>query len=154
MKEIYSEIEIAAPPAVVWQVVVDIGEWQKWCPVINRSEGNPSVGGSVDITMCSKTPGVDGPKYSPTILKLKKERYFEWNAKMFASFLFSNGKIFELHPTATGTRLIHKETFNGLMVAMMERHLEQGVPTILKAMNQALREQAEKLASGSAKQAV
>jgi hypothetical protein len=38
-----------------------------------------------------------------------------------AKFLFTNDKVFELQETATGTKLIHKELFGGLMVKLFLR---------------------------------
>ncbi|MBT4763208.1 MAG: SRPBCC domain-containing protein [Bdellovibrionaceae bacterium] len=144
MKEIRTEIEIAAPPTKVWSILTDIDKWQEWSPVINKSKGTATLGSKLDITMCGKEKGTDGPRYYPKITKLDKDKLLQWSAKMMAGFIMTNGKILKLEETSTGTKLIHKETFSGMMVPMMWSHMEKGVPPMLNSMNEALKEYAEK----------
>lgn len=144
MKTITTEIDISASPDKVWKILVDIPKWQDWSPVINKSSGIASLGSKLKITMCSKTPGENGPSYSPIIKMLEENKRMEWSAKMMAGFIMTNGKIIELEKTNSGTRLIHKETFSGLMSNMMWKHMESGVPPMLNQMNKALKDLAEK----------
>ena len=62
---------------------------------------------------------------------------------MIASFMFSNEKIIELEATDSGTKLLHKETFQGIMAAMMRSQMENGVAPMLNSMNEALKAIAE-----------
>jgi len=144
MQEIRTEIEIAAPPAKVWSILTDISKWQDWNPVINKSSGTAAIGSELNITMCGKEDGKDGPNYSPTVTKLEEAKKFSWRATMMAGFIFTNGKIIELEETSSGTRLVHKETFSGMMAAMMRGQMEKGVPPMLNKFNNALKELAEK----------
>jgi len=64
---------------------------------------------------------------------------------MMVGFLFTNDKIFELEETATGTRLVHKELFSGMLSPLFCEQMEKGVPPMLNAMNKALKELVEKL---------
>jgi len=143
MQTVKTEIEISAPLEKVWAIVTDIDKWQDWSPTINASHGEAAVGSTVTITMMSKEAGKDGPKYSPTILKMDEPTYFHWRAHMMASFIFTNDKIIELEKTETGTKVIHKETFKGLMAAMMKKQMDKGVPPMLNMMNDALKKVAE-----------
>ena len=144
MKEIQTEVDIAAPPAKVWSILTDISKWQEWSPVINKSTGTATLGSKLDITMIGKTEGTDGPRYYPEITKLDEAKALEWKATMMAGFLMTNGKVLELEATDAGTRLIHKETFSGMMVPMMWKQMKAGVPPILNSMNKALKDLAEK----------
>lgn len=144
MKTITTEINISAPPKKVWDILTDINNWQTWSSVIIKSQGVASMGAKLNITMIGKKEGVDGPNYSPIITKLEEERNLSWTATMMAGFIMTNGKILELEETPTGTRLIHKETFSGLMSVIMWSHMETGVPPMLNAMNKALKDLAEK----------
>lgn len=58
---------------------------------------------------------------------------------MMAGFLFTNDKIFKLKETSSGTRLIHKETFAGLLVPMCWKKLNEHVAPMLNSMNEALK---------------
>ena len=62
---------------------------------------------------------------------------------MMAGFIFTNDKVFELHETSTGTRVVHKELFSGLLAPIFCGQMEKGVPPMLEAMNQALKQLAE-----------
>ncbi len=143
MQTITTEIDIAAPPEKVWGILVDVEKWQAWSPVINASSGDAAVGSSVSITMIGKDAGKDGPTYSPEILQLDEPRILHWRAHMLTGFVFTNDKIIELQKTDTGTKLIHKETFKGMMAVLMKGQMEKGVSPILNAMNEALKQQAE-----------
>ena len=143
MQTITTEIEILATPEKVWSIITDIDKWHEWSPTINASQGEAAVGSTVTITMMSKEAGKDGPKYSPEILKMDEPKYLHWRAYMMAGFIFTNDKIIELEKTETGTKVTHKETFKGLMAALMKGQMEKGVPPMLNAMNEALKKKAE-----------
>jgi len=143
-QEITTEIEIAAPPSKVWSIITDINKWQDWSPIIKASQGTSSVGSTLDITMIGKEEGKDGPQYSPVMTELKEPNHFRWRAHMIAGFIFTNDKVLSLEQTKTGTRLIHKEIFSGLLAPIFCGQMEKGVPPMLNSMNQALKELAEK----------
>ena len=144
MQEIKTEIEISAPPLKVWSIITDINRWQEWSPIINASSGVAEKGEKINITMCGKKEGQDGPKYNPTIIEIKKPNYFHWRAHMLASFIFTNDKIFEIEAIDGGTRLTHTETFKGVLAPIFCKQMEKGVPPMLNSMNKALKEQVEK----------
>ena len=144
MQVITTEIEISAPPEKVWAIIADVNKWQDWSPIINKSSGSVSEGSKLNITMKGKVEGEDGPQYSPTITKLDRPKFFRWRDYMLTGFLFTNDKIFELEASSSGTRLIHKELFKGLLAPLFCDHMETGVPPMLNAMNKALKELAEK----------
>lgn len=144
LQTIKTEIDISAPPSKVWSILTDINKWQKWSPIINESQGTASVGSELTITMIGKEEGQDGPKYNPVITALEAPNHLRWRAHMLAGFIFTNDKIFELEETDSGTRLIHTETFKGLLAPLFCGQMEKGVPPMLNSMNQALKETAEK----------
>lgn len=140
---ITTEIEIAASPEKVWSIITDINKWQDWSPIINKSSGTVSLGSKLDITMKGHEAGKDGPRYSPIITKLENQGYFRWRAYMITEFLLTNDKSFELRKTPTGTHLIHKEYFSGLLAPIFCGQMEKGVPPMLNSMNKALKALAE-----------
>lgn len=148
MREIRTEIEIAAPPEKVWSLLTDIEGWHKWSPIINKSSGNAAMGSTLDITMIGEMngekKGKDGPQYNPKITIFDAPKHFRWRAQMLAGFIMTNDKIFELEETSTGTRLIHTETFSGLMVPLFWGKVKENVPDMLNSMNSALKTLAEK----------
>ncbi len=140
---ISTQIDIAAPPEKVWRVLTDINAWQEWNPMVSASTGEAAVGAELSLTMISEVDGEDGPQYNPRIVQMDEPHLFLWRAQMGASFIFTNEKIFELKATETGTTVIHRETFKGMMAAAMRSQMEQGVAPILNSMNESLKATAE-----------
>lgn len=138
MREIRTEIEIAAPIAKVWNMLTDFNSWKEWNPIVNQASGTASHGSQLSITMCGKD-GKDANKYMPVITNFEQPKSFRWRAKMMAGFLFTNDKVFELQEIASGTRLIHTEAFSGLLIPMFWGKLNTGVLPMLQSMNDALK---------------
>ncbi len=144
LHEIRTEIDIAAPPEKVWAIITDIDSWGEWSPIINSAEGNAELNATLTITMISKKAGKDGPVYQPEITHFDAPNYFHWRAVMFSEVIMTNDKVFELEKTETGTRLVHKELFKGMMLPIFCNKFDENVPAMLNSMNQALKELAEK----------
>ena len=144
LQEIKTEIEISAPPSKVWSIITDINDWKEWSPIIKDSNGTASIGSELTITMVAKDEGKEGPIYHPIITDLVQPNYLRWRAHMLAGFIFTNYKIFKLEETASGTRLIHTESFKGLLAPIFCGQMEEGVPPMLNSMNKALKNLAEK----------
>ncbi len=142
MKEIQTEIEISAPPEKVWGILTDFNHWADWNNTVTKTSGESAIDSQLNITMSDN--GKDSNAYSPIITQLQAPKLLRWRAKMLADFLFKNEKIVELEVTETGTRIIHRETFDGLFVKLFWSKLKDGVPPILNAMNDALKAEAEK----------
>ena len=98
MREIRTEIEIAAPPTKVWSILTDFNNWKDWNPIINQASGTASLGSELSMTMRGED-GKDGPKYMPIVTNFEEPKFFRWRAKMMAGFLFTNDKVFELEET-------------------------------------------------------
>ena len=143
MRELRSEIEIAAPLAKVWGILTDFDNWKEWNPIVNQASGAAAPGSKLSITMCGKD-GKDAQKYMPVITKFEEPKSFRWRAKMMAGFLFTNDKIFELEEITSGTRLIHIEAFSGILVPMFWSKLNTVALPMIKSMNDALKKLAEK----------
>lgn len=143
MREITTEIEIAAPATKVWNLLTDFDHWKEWNPIVSQASGVAALGSKLSVTMRCEN-GKDGPKYTPIITIFDEPKSFRWRGKMMAEFLFTNDKIFELEETGSGTRLIHKELFSGLVVPLFWGKLNEGVPSMLQSMNEALKAKAEK----------
>lgn len=142
MQEVKTEIEINAPALEVWNILMDFKHWKDWSPIINDANGEASINSQLAITMNGKNEKA-GPKYKPTITYMEEAKFFQWRAKMIATFLFTNYKVFELQETINGTRLIHKEMFEGLLASLFCRNLDNGVKPMLDSMNKALKDKVE-----------
>lgn len=143
MREIRTEIEIAAPLSKVWSTLTDFDNWNDWNPIVTQAYGAATLGSKLTITMCGND-GKDGPKYMPVITNFDAPKSFRWRAKMMAGFLFTNDKVFELEETDSGTRLMHSELYGGILVPMFWSKLTEHVSPMLNSMNDALKILTEK----------
>jgi len=143
MREIRTEIEIDALPTKVWSILTDFDNWKNWNPIVNQVSGVASLGSELSVTMRGDD-GKDGQKYMPIVTEFEEPKFFRWRGKMLAEFLFTNDKVFELEEISSGTRLIHKELFSGMLVPMFWSKFDKGVPPMLNSMNDALKILAEK----------
>ena len=141
MREIRTEIEIAAPLTKVWSILTDFDNWKEWNPICQAS-GVASPGSKLSVTMRDED-GKEGMKYMPIVTNVEEPKYFRWRGKMMAGFLFTNDKVFELEEIASGTRLVHIEAFSGILVPMFWSKLNKAALPMLKSMNDALKIKAE-----------
>jgi hypothetical protein len=142
MRELRTEIEIAAPITKVWSILTDFDNWKEWNP-IKHANGVASPGSKLTITMCGEE-GKDGKKYMPLVINVEEPKSFRWRGVMMAGFLFTNDKVFELEEMGSGTRLIHREEFSGILVPLFWSKLKEYALPMLKSMNDALKITAEK----------
>jgi len=142
MREIRSEIDIAAPPTTVWGILTDFEKWQTWNPIVKQVRGVATRNSKINVNMRGKG-GQEGQHYVATITTFEEPLFFRWRARMMADFLFANDKVFELKETPAGTKLVHTEAFSGILVSLFWSKLNQQVPSMLKTMNEALKKKAE-----------
>lgn len=142
MREIRTEIEISAPTEKVWQVLANVENWPNWNPIVVQASGVPAIGATLTITMRGED-GKNGPKYMPVVTSFQEASSFEWRAKMISEFMFTNGRVFKLEKTNSGTRLTNTETFKGMLVPLFWSKLSHHVPIMLAEMNVALKKSVE-----------
>ena len=140
---VQTEIDIATSPEEVWAVLSNVNSWHEWSPVINNSEGEAVLGATLSITMIGEKEYQDGPKYHPRITRVDAPHSFQWQAVMLLGGIMTNYKTFELRATPAGTRLIHKESFQGMVVPIFRNSFDRNVPTMLNVMNEGLKEKLE-----------
>ena len=74
--DVRERIDVAAPPASVWAVMIDVERWREWTPAITsveRLDGGPFAGGSRARIRQPKLPTAVW-----TVTALDPGRYFEW----------------------------------------------------------------------------
>lgn len=139
--ELHTEIEIAAPPETVWEILTDLGVYPEWNPFITSSEGVVAVGQR--LTNRLEPPGGTAITIKPTVTAVEHARAFEWLGRLVIPLLFDGRHRFELVAEGRGTRLIHTERFTGVLVPVLKRSLDTSTRSGFEAMNTALRARAE-----------
>ena len=139
---LHTEIEIDAPPSVVWEILVALEEYETWNPFVVEASGIVAVGERLENRL--QPPGGRAMTFRPTVTEVVPGRVFEWLGRLGLPRLFDGRHRFELEPTDEGgTRLAHTEHFRGLLVPLMKRSLDTGTLAGFRAMNDVLKAQAE-----------
>lgn len=141
MKEINTEIDIAAPPAVVWEILTKLDEFENWNPFVVDAAGEVVVGEQLVVSI--QPPGKKVQTFRPTVTVADEERKFEWLGKLGVSGLFDGRHQYVLEPTTEGTKFIQREEFTGIFAGLLIRMIGNATWEGFQAMNHALKERAE-----------
>ncbi len=147
MKELRSEIEIAASARQVWAILTDFASYPQWNPFIRRARGNLLVGERLEVMM--QPSGAGGMTFSPTVLTAQADRELRWIGHLFVPGLFDGEHIFTIEPLGTGrVRFTQREIFTGLLVPLLTPMLDSDTRRGFEEMNKALKARAEQTAVG------
>ncbi len=143
MKQLHTEIIIKAPAAKIWSILLDFDRYPEWNPFILSIRGRAHLRERLKVTV---QPNNSKPMtFKPRVTMYKKERQFAWLGQLIMTGMFDGHHIFEIEPIEDGVcRFIHKEQFSGWLVPMFWRKLEVGTKEGFIAMNEKLKELAEK----------
>lgn len=149
--QLTTTIDIAAPPKVVWEILIDLDHYPEWNPFIVSSSvvDGDAVAQGVRLRNRMEPPGGRAATFSPTVTSADEGRTFEWLGRLLLPGLFDGRHRFELEPidvdgsAGSGTRLHHSEQFRGLLVPLFRRVLDTSTRAGFEALNAALRTRAE-----------
>jgi hypothetical protein len=139
--ELHTEIDIDAPPSVVWGVLTDLSSYPSWNPFITSSEGEAVVGERLTNRM--EPPGGKAMTFRPTVTVVENERVFEWLGPLGVPGIFDGRHRFEIEATATGSHFSQSEVFTGLLVRFLRKSLNTQTVRGFEASNRAIKERAE-----------
>jgi carbon monoxide dehydrogenase subunit G len=115
MPKLERTVRIAAPPSVVWRVMIDVKRWPEWTPSIRsvKPQGAGAFGtGSVALV----TPR--GRPESPwTVTAFEPERSFTWETKVGERLWVLAGHVIE--PDSAGARVTLSISTRGRMAPLL-----------------------------------
>ncbi len=129
-----TEIVIPATADDVWAVLTDTRRYPEWNPFIRTLTGRLVAGEHVSATI--QPIGQRAMSFRPLILRADAGRELRWRGRFLHRSIFQGEHAFRLLPEASQTRLVHEETFSGLMLRFMD--VESFRPSF-EAMNEALK---------------
>lgn len=139
--ELHTNIDIDAPPEVVWQILTDLERYPEWNSFITSSVGEPQIGTKLINRM--EPPGGRAVTFKPTVTVVESEKTFEWLGRLGMRGVFDGRHRFDLEKTSRGTRLTQSESFEGVLVRVFRKSLDTQTKAGFEAMNVALKERAE-----------
>ncbi len=138
---IQTEILIQASQAVVWDILTDFRAYGEWNPFIIKIEGKLEVGERLKTHMQTEARV---QVFSPVVTELEGGQSFEWRGSLPLG-LFKGKHSFRLEDLGQDRcRLIHGESFSGLLSKSIMKRIGEETLRNFEAMNEALKVRAEK----------
>ena len=142
MREIRTEIEIAAAPERVWEILTNFSSFPEWNPYIRSASGEIGRGERLEVYL-QPSEGC-GMTFRPTVLNVDPGCEFRWLGHLLIPGVFDGEHVFEIEPAAdSGVRFVQRETFRGLLAPLLLRLLENDTRRGFQEMNQALKTRVE-----------
>jgi hypothetical protein len=143
-----SDIVIAAPSEVVWQVLVDFDSYPDWNPVEIEARGTAVPGARFEHT--GKLPGREPRKFKAKIVEAAPGRALAWEGHIAVPGLFDVRHHFEIDQLEDDqSRLRQFEHFSGVLVPFMRGTLRD-TQAAFELANQAIKQRAESLRATAA----
>jgi hypothetical protein len=147
MRELYSEIEIAASAERVWRLLTDFASYPEWNPFIRRISGEPTTGERLEVRI--EPPGSRGMTFRPTVLNAEDNRELRWLGHLLVPGLFDGEHSLVIQPLGENrVRFVQREAFRGLLVPLFARSLNNNTQRGFEEMNRALKGHAEAPSTG------
>ena len=142
-REIRTEIDIAAPPEAVWEVLAALDTWSEWNRVIGGvTLQGPLEPGTPGRLILLLPPPVGRRTLAVRLSTVRPQRELAWVGGVPGVVEGCDG--FRLEPTDEGTRLVHTEVFSGLLappvIAVIRGQLDKGY----RQLNQGLKRRCER----------
>lgn len=113
MVKLETEIDIAAPPSRVWQILTDFESFPEWNPLL-QIMGKPELGAKLKVKV--NAPDGSGSQYNfqAKVVDFEPDKLLAWKGGVPG--ILSGYHYWRISPSGDGIRLIHGEDFYGLYV--------------------------------------
>lgn len=143
LRELITEIEIAASPDEVWNVFADFGSYPEWTGIFRFPLGHLEVGKKLEVII---TP-TDSRSitFRPVLLIADEKREFRWKGHLLLPGVFDGEHYFRFEGIEGGlARFVHGEIFTGLLVPWLWRDLDTRTRLGFERFNRDLKKMVEK----------
>ena len=118
MKTIEVDVEIAASPARVWEILTDFQHYPEWNPAMLQVQGSPTLNTLVEVQFKTISKMIT---VSAMIISVEVERELRWRGPASGLFrlLLRGEHYWRLVPLGSeGTKLFQGERFSGPLVPL------------------------------------
>lgn len=152
MREIATEVFIAAKPSRVWKHIAGLSRYGEWNPFIIAIEGDRGIGQRITLTYRLVT--ADGRQadrqVSARIIKWEDETEIRWAHGSWLLGLMDVEEWIRVAPGKGGVKVHHRLRISGLLSGLMGKDYEAIHQTGFAAMNAALKDLIENDRAASA----
>jgi hypothetical protein len=143
--ELRSEVEIAAPVRIVWEVLTNLQAYREWNPLIVEAEGELKEGAVISVTV--NLPGGDERKVRRRVLTLESNLEMRWTATQLVRALAYDEQFFKLAQSESNrVRLSIGQNISGVFAPRTPGELSR-ISQSLNLLNQAIKKRAEFLSA-------
>lgn len=137
-----TQVQIAAPASKIWEVLTDFEQFPQWNPFLVFLKGNVDTGNRIQVKI--QPPDGKAMEFKPKVLAFEKNKEFRWLGHLWMPGIFDGEHYFQLIENADGiTTFVHGENFNGVLVGLLKKMLDENTRKGFEAMNRALKIQCE-----------
>ena len=145
--EVVSEVEIAAPPAVVWAVLVDLESYPRWNPFTTEVISRLQPGSPVDMQVVL-TPGRPARQQREYVTQRTREQRLCWGVTFGLAAIMRAERCQTLAPLANDhTRYRTVDRLRGVLVPLVMRLYGESMQRGFDGVAQGLKREAEARAS-------
>jgi len=137
-----AETTVEAPPAVVWDVLVDVASYPEWNPVL-RVRGEIAEGERLWALLLDRD--LPPAPFRPVVTRVDPGRELRWRTE-FPLGTVTAEHTFRVEPAPEGARFVQSEQFEGSLVDPVLRRLSDTVRRSFDRMNEAMAVRAPRLA--------
>ncbi len=150
MREISTEIEIAASPARAWEVLTRFDAFPEWNPFIRKVSGELREGGRLEVFI--QPPDGRGMTFRPALVRVRPLQELRWLGRLWLPRVFDGEHAFTIEDLGgERVRFVQRERFRGALVPLLWRFLAGDIRRGFEDMNQALKRRVEGGGAGDAR---
>jgi len=147
MQQVQTHIDIEAPASLVWAILADFRTYRRWNPLIRGVLGRPSTGTRIEMQLRSE--GGDNVSVCSTMVRVRELRELRWLERWLVPGLFTSERRFRIESRPEGgVRFHHGEQAWGIMVPLLNQRRRLRAKPGFDAMNNALKQRAERACAG------
>lgn len=141
---VLAETHVAAPPEIVFRVLVEVERWREWSTWLAYEGGEVEVGRKLRLRLTP--PGGGGYAFEPEVLILEPPTHLAWVGRTGVAGVFDGEHHFEIRADDGGSRLSNRERYSGVLSPIFRRlPMMRDAQAGFEAMNDEIRRRAEAL---------
>jgi hypothetical protein len=134
---------VATPPELVWRLLTDLELYPAWNPFIVSAQGRAECGAFLALRL---QPGQGRLwRQRARITHCSAPRELGWRRRRLVAGLLERRHLIHLRPEAGGTHVHQRVEWRGLLASFVPAARLEAVGLGLQAMNEALKQRAERL---------
>lgn len=136
-------IGVQAPAEVIWELIRDVDGWSRWNPLYSKASGSLHIGENLDLEIV--LPGTKPQAAKATVLEWVPNEQLHYQTKGMGG-LVRGTRYVEIEQLAPESCIVSNgEIIGGFLGTRLAPSLGPKIYKAIKAMNEALKEQAEAL---------